>query len=231
LTTIDLAPPILNPPPTRNYKEVDWKKFKNMLQNALYEFPTDDPIVTEAEFQRVAKGVSDSILLAIDQHVPLSHPSPFTKRWWTHDLTQMRKELNKLAKSSYDLRYIPDHPIHKEHRKHRNRYSEEIKKMKKDHWLDWLESINSNEIWITNKYLNAEPSDGSAARIPTLTIKKPDGSSEQATSNAEKSEALARAFFPPHPVRTSYPTTSATQTRYRIPQTSHVNRSNVQYRS
>ncbi|KAG2035451.1 hypothetical protein BDR03DRAFT_1062076 [Suillus americanus] len=50
------------------------------------------------------------------------------------------------------------------------------------------------------------PSNGSKARIPTLSVSQQDGTSTDATSNAEKSIALAKSFFPPRPDTTSVPT-------------------------
>ncbi|KIK92608.1 hypothetical protein PAXRUDRAFT_75474, partial [Paxillus rubicundulus Ve08.2h10] len=49
-----------------------------------------------------------------------------------------------------------------------NCYVEAIKEMKKKHWLDWLEAIDSNKLWIANKYISTVGGDGELSKIPTL---------------------------------------------------------------
>lgn len=88
----------------------------------------------------------------------------------------MKNETAKLAFLSFKSKAIPDHPSHEAHHTQRNKYAEAIKQTKRDHWFNWLENISSEEIWIANKYLNSDPSDGSPSRIPTLNLKNIDGS-------------------------------------------------------
>ncbi|KAF8546188.1 hypothetical protein OG21DRAFT_1380036, partial [Imleria badia] len=124
LTTLDLHTPHSDNHPTHNYNDVDWKKFNETLALALAPFPTNTPIVTEQDFQRTARGVTDAILSTIDAHVPFSRPSLHAKRWWTRtkELSDMRKETNKLTSTSFQCRAIPDHPSHKAHCIQCNRY-------------------------------------------------------------------------------------------------------------
>lgn len=205
LTSFELHIPNVDVRPSRNFNNVDWKGFNRTLKAILSSFPTNEPIVSEPEFQRIAKGVLDAILTTIEEHVPTSHPCPHAKRWWTRELSQMREHAAKLASDSYKARALTDHLSHEKYRVQRNKYTEAIKQTKYDHWLDWLENINSEEIWIANKYLNAEPSDGSSSRIPSLNHKDLDGSLCIANSNEEKSKVLAATFFPPPPTSTSVP--------------------------
>ena len=155
LTAFDLQTPNADNRPSLNFNDVDWKEFNKTLKANLSTLPVDDPIVSDTEFQRTAKTVTDAILASIKEHVPQTRPSPHSKRWWTRELTQMRKETAKLSSLSHKMRIFPDHPSHKQHRTQRNKYSEMIKQTKQDHWFDWLENINGEEIWIANKYLNS----------------------------------------------------------------------------
>lgn len=54
-------------------------------------------------------------------------------------------------------------------------------------------------MWVVNKFVNASPSDGGSARIPTLKVKNPDGSSQEVADNVGKSKALYNSFFYPPP--------------------------------
>ena len=111
----------------------------------------------------------------------------------------MCKETAKLSSLSHKMRVSPDHPSHKQHRTQQNKYSEMIKQTKQDHWFDRLKNINGKEVWIVNKYLNSEPSDGSPTRIPILKSKDSDGQPTHANTNNTKSKVLVSAFFPPSP--------------------------------
>ncbi|KIK97459.1 hypothetical protein PAXRUDRAFT_136260, partial [Paxillus rubicundulus Ve08.2h10] len=97
----------------------------------------------------------------------------------------------------YKMHTIPEHPSHEAHWQKRNKYSETIQKTKNDHWVEWLENMNSEEIWIANKYLNADFMDGGPSRIHTLHIMQSGRELAQVRTNKEKGEALTKAFFPP----------------------------------
>lgn len=62
---------------------------------------------------------------------------------------------SKLINQAHKLRGLPEHPIHEEHCRMWNHYSEAVKKAKQEHWKDWLEYMDSEDIWIVNKYINS----------------------------------------------------------------------------
>ena len=61
------------------------------------------------------------------------------------------------------------------------------------------------DVWIANKYLNAEPNDSGLARIPTLKLYNPNRQQHEAKTNEDKSNTLAKTFFPPAPNTTTVP--------------------------
>ena len=77
-----------------------------------------------------------AIKMSIKEVVPLSKPSPYTKRWWNKDLMIMKKKKERLARKSYKRRAEDENPIHEEFRQARNLYSEAIWKAKDNHWVD-----------------------------------------------------------------------------------------------
>jgi len=97
------------------------------------------------------------------------------------------------------MRALPLHHCHQELKTLKNAYTAKIEETKLTHWINWLEDLEGNDLWTANNYITSEPSDGGKARIPTLTTTTPDGTITHATTNEEKSEVIAKAFFPPAP--------------------------------
>ena len=189
--------------PKRNFHEMDWKKFNKVLTKELDKYPTNTPIVTNHEFQTITARITKAIQTTIKETVPMAKYSPHSKCWWNHKLTTLCRQVNRIAADSYKTQALPNHPSHEQHHVIHNKYSEAIKKAKLDHWINWLESATMADIWIANKYLNAEPNDGGLARIPTLKSRNPNGQQHEAKTNEDKSNTLAKTFFPPVPNTTT----------------------------
>src|SRR6202012_3866856 len=130
------------------------------------------------------------------EQVPLSKPSPYSKRWWTKELSNMRKAKNRLNALSYRLREDSGHPIHEEAKQCRKQYSDRILETKEEHWKQWLENATEHDIWIANRYISSSGGEGSRTRIPTMKAQEDE---TPVTSNAEKSKLLMASFFPPPP--------------------------------
>ena len=200
LSILDLEVPRATCESMYNYRDTDWEKFNKTLKTHMAKLPQAQPLVTDDEFQISARDITKAIQSTIEETIPRSRPNPHSKRWWTKDLTLMRREVAKLSHLSYRTRNIPNHPSHEEHRIKRNEYTEAIKQTKKQHWTDWLDEISGNDIWIANRYISTAAGDGGPSKIPTL--KKQNGTAD---TNEEKSIALAQAFFPPPPLQSSVP--------------------------
>lgn len=147
----------------------------------------------------------ESIQEALDQVVLVTKPSPFTKHWWSKELTELKHEQKRLSKLSYHYRGIQDHAVHAEFKAATNKLSNRIDKAKKEHWTEWLESATSQDMYTAYKYLNSKPSDYSSTQIPPLKTTNHQEQERLATENAAKAETLADTFFPPPPARTIIP--------------------------
>ncbi|GBE90127.1 RNA-directed DNA polymerase from mobile element jockey [Sparassis crispa] len=190
--TLDVSTHTTQDVPHRNFREVDWEDFclkRNLSSRMLGE----GEISTPEQFNTVLKNLTGAITATIEDKVPLSKPTPFTKRWWSKDLTKSWKRVQRLARTSYKFRHIADHSSHMEYRRTRNRYGEEIKTAKQDHWEVWLESADPDSIWTINRFTSAGPTDGSRPRVPPLR----EGGESPADDNAAKSAILYKTFFPP----------------------------------
>ncbi|KIN94669.1 hypothetical protein M404DRAFT_83027, partial [Pisolithus tinctorius Marx 270] len=205
LTSIDTS---LTPSPSipvLNYREVDWKKFNNTLKKELAKIGPPTVITDEQEFQRKAKGIEAALQTTLEKEVPRTRPHPHTKRWWTKELTSLRKELKTLSKASFTFRAIRDHDSHRSRKEKAREYDKAIKDAKRNHWRDWLEEAGSEELWTANGYISKPYGDGSKSRIPALKTTDEHGNTHTVSSNENKSQLFAKALFPPPPAQSTVP--------------------------
>ena len=125
------------------------------------------------------------------------HPSPHSKRWWSRELTELKKRKNKLSNTSYYFWALPDHLVHEEHRAIRSKYSTAISNTKWEHWTAFLEGLSYSEVWMANHYISGENVNGGKTCIPTLTqqLTDPIWTLTVAMTNEEKSSMLAKLMF------------------------------------
>jgi hypothetical protein len=64
--------------------------------------------------------------------VPVSRPCPYSKRWWTKELTTMKQQTRTLGRRSHQTANEHD-PVHEAYRTKRNEYTNTIQQMKKEH--------------------------------------------------------------------------------------------------
>lgn len=135
-----------------------------------------------------------AVLDAIHALTPKAKPSPYSKRWWTTDLTQPRRVYmywRGQARSEHRLgREAPE--LEREAKAASRQYHEAIRKQKKTHWDEFL--AEDRNIWNAAKYLNP---DGTTAFDKIPPLKRAD---ETITADkAEQAEELLATFFPPLP--------------------------------
>lgn len=205
LLTLDVTVERNPPKPSRNYRAVDWTKFSRRVKIHLTRYTKPKQIRSPAQFRSALDTVNDAISEATNAYAPLNNPLPHTKRWWNAELNAKRKEKNRAARISYKWRGLPDHRAHDDHKQVANDYAKLIEKTKKQHWESWLLNASERDLWTANKYATDPPTDGGRTRIPTLNHKGPDGGPLVASSNEDKSTALAKSFFPPPPITPTIP--------------------------
>ncbi|OBZ78311.1 hypothetical protein A0H81_02656 [Grifola frondosa] len=110
-TTIDLTIEAAAELPKRNFRDVDWDEFQTTLADELVGRPTPETITTEEDFDNTLSALMESLHVAIERHVPVSHPVPFAKRWWTKELGAMRQKVQQLGRTAYKHRAVPFHPL------------------------------------------------------------------------------------------------------------------------
>src|SRR5712675_1245637 len=198
LTELNLAANSTATDPTPNFRNVDWEEFRETLAEYLSALQPAVKITEQRHLDRSCASLTEAIQYTIRDRVPKTTITTKSKRWWTKELTQLRRRSEKLGRQSYKLRGSPDHAIHTEHKEAAKRYDKTLQYTKKQHWRDWLEKAEDPDIWTASKLIAAPAMDRGKARIPMLKHEV-DGQESSARSNEEKSRALAKCFFPAKP--------------------------------
>jgi ribonuclease HI len=181
-----------------NFRNVDWEKFRSVLEGQLRTLGLPRAIRNQGELDTECSRLTNAIQNTIQSEVPTIDLCPKSRRWWTKELTFLRREASRLGRKASKSKDRLDDPIHAESVKAKRAYERAIEYNKKHHWRDWLEKAEDPDIWTAHRYISAPASDGSAARIPTLKAQH-NGEEVNASTNEDKSQLLARTFFPPKP--------------------------------
>jgi hypothetical protein len=168
-----------------NYAKTDWKTLEAKLSTYLPDIINTDNSTPEI-LDQFAVDITKAFQKAVDETTPRKKQSPFSKRWWNDELTQLRKETNRRRNRYRRSR----NELDKEEWKNKlEEYEHEMKRAKEKMWRDFVEEANERTIWTVKKYIDSTPT---PAYIPTLN-------NENATSNEEKATAFRETFFPPPP--------------------------------
>ena len=198
LTELNLSVSITEDSPAPNYREVDWEAFRKELGKVLDNTQPAERIDNQRQLDRSCGNLTKAIQNVIQTQVPVAKISPKTKRWWTKELTQLRRHAEKLGRQAYRQRACLDHVIHAERKEAAKKYAKVLQHTKRQHWRDWLEKADEPDIWTANRIISAPATDGGKARIPILK-RQLETQETAAYTNNEKAEALAECFFPPKP--------------------------------
>ena len=182
-----------------NFRAVDWEDFQENLAIRLLEIPPPQPLTTRQQFQEAANELMEAIQDTIRCRVPENKPCPYSKRWWSNDLSWQKTMMKKLSCLAYRFRALPDHISHAELRKARNAYGEAMIEAKRRHWEDFLENAAEQDLWMANWYLREPTGNRGKMRIPTFKVKEADSHIQEINTNDGKAKALAKLFFPKKP--------------------------------
>jgi exonuclease III len=182
---------ILEQPQQERYllQKADWKAVRETIKQTLASSPF--PTVDIEEMQQYIQQATED---AIRQHCPKAKPSVYRKRWWTPDLTALRRNYTWTRNLARSRRRQRNRDVNLEAATTtaRHDFHHAIKKQKKQHRAEFLD--DAKNIWKATRYL--DPSKGSnCGRIAAtrsqngeLTQDKPDMAKE-----------LLASFFPPPP--------------------------------
>ena len=189
-TTFDVATPERAVETRLLFKNAPWTNIKGRITTNLRFVPFGGSV------QQQTDGLMTAVLEAVHALTPRAKPSPYAKRWWTTDLTQLRRVYtywrNQARTQRRMGRMFPE--LEQQANEAAKEYHDAVRRQKKAHWEDFL--ADDTNIWQAAKYL--DPCGSSAFdKIPPLT--KRDGSTTK--NKTEQAEELLSVFFPPLPER------------------------------
>jgi hypothetical protein len=170
-------------------QKADWKAVRETIKQTLTRSPF--PTVDIEEMQQYIQHATED---AIRQHCPRAKPSAYGKRWWTPDLTALRRNYTWTRNLARSRRRHGNRDISLEAatKAARHDFHHAIKKQKKQHWTEFLD--DTKNIWKATRYL--DPSKGSSfGRIASMMSQN----GELTQDKPEMAKELLASFFPPPP--------------------------------
>ena len=159
--------------PRRNLNKADWKKGRKILKHLERTDPLpnfNNNIHNPVEWlDDYAAKLTKRIQQALFECTPILKINYHTKRWWSKDLANIRKEQNHLLKRFQRTRWPP---YEEEYNLKLKEYKQTMKYAQSKQWDDFLENIEPQQIHTAAKYVK-----GFRSSTPFLPrLKKQDGS-------------------------------------------------------
>ena len=185
--TFDIETPVREARPRLLLKNAPWKEIRARVATTLQRVPVGGPVQWQTD--RLMGAVTE----AVHALTPKAKPQAYAKRWWTTDLTKLKKIHTYCRNQARSHRRAgsPDPVLERRAKESAKEYHDAIRKQKREHWQDFL--ADETNIWQAAKYLKS----GQTAfdKIPALT--RDDGSGT--TNTKEQADELIKTFFPPLP--------------------------------
>ncbi|KJZ68825.1 hypothetical protein HIM_11785 [Hirsutella minnesotensis 3608] len=189
-TTFDIRVPERTFPQRLLLRNALWTAIAARVEDELRPLPWTVGVQTQADqLMRVVTKVLQDL-------TPRAQPPPYAKRWWTKDLTRLRRTYTYWRNQARAQRRAgqsrPD--LEQRAKEAAKEYHDNLRRQKKAHWDDFV--TDESNIWKAVKYVKSgmEMTDD---KVPPL--KRADGSITE--GKGEQAEELLSTFFPPLPTR------------------------------
>jgi ribonuclease HI len=179
------------PKAKRAYNRANWERIG---QTILKQLGQPQEIVTAADLDHEVHRLVETTTTALDLHIPLQKPSPYSKRWFTPELKIQQVIANQLRRKWQEscANLGTTHPVtaalFQNMRQKRREWTRTIEKAKATHWKEFLDKAGEGHLWKAATYMR--PRD-QYSNIPTLNVGE-----EEVTNNEDKAKAFLEAFFP-----------------------------------
>ncbi|KAK4065821.1 hypothetical protein Purlil1_14014 [Purpureocillium lilacinum] len=191
-TTFDVRLPKRIVTPRLLFKNAPWNRIRTRVEEVLAPLPWTSDVQTQTD------QLMNAVTGAVHDMTPQAKPSQYAKRWWTGDLTRLRRTYafwrNQARARRRAASACPD--LERRAKEAAKQYHDAIRNQRKSHWDEFL--AEDTNIWKAAKYL--EPGKGAMSdKVPPL--RRVD--STTTTNRAKQSEHLLETFFPPLPAEIS----------------------------
>jgi Endonuclease-reverse transcriptase len=115
ITILDLPLPHTAAAKALNFRDTDWPVINADLLSRLEANSPATHIKSIEEFYEKVNSVVHITSDTLAKHLVEKRLNPFKKRWWTKELSLLKKTQNCLSNKSFKFRHLRDHPIHAEH--------------------------------------------------------------------------------------------------------------------
>jgi ribonuclease HI/exonuclease III len=187
-TVIDISVPTPTQQERLLLKNAPWKEINARIARTL------GTTVSDGTVQQMTDRLMETVQEAIQALTPKARPTPYTKRWWTTDLTQLRRIYTYWRNRARGERRAGqvNTKLEDTARAAAKQYHSAIRQQKKKHWEEFL--ADNDNIWKAAKYLKAN-GDNAFGKVPQLV--RVDGTIT--VNHDEQAEELLTTFFPSLP--------------------------------
>ena len=139
-------------PPTFNYAKTDWKLLETLISRHVPTIPIDPNSATPTSIDKYTREIASAIQQAIKESTPRKRPCPFSKRWWSNNLTELRRAAQRLRRTYKRTRNEVDHQTW---RAKVSEYEHKIDKAKRKTWTEFVSLADEKTIWQVKRYLSS----------------------------------------------------------------------------
>lgn len=176
--------------PRRLFRNTDWQRACQLVSNGLRQLPIHNTTLdTPQRIDSFTTHFTQIVQDAVFQCTPIARPSPYTKRWWNLNLSQLRNNYTQVRNEARSQRRGSprDRRLEERVKIAKKTFHDACRRQRRAKWEEFLDSTQN--LWKAAKYLH--PAEGSQfGSIPA--IETPEG---LCTEDSRISRELLNQFF------------------------------------